>query len=74
MFTPAVQGGEDPATGSAIGPFGAYLRDRTGESRIAVEQGVEMGFPSELTVEVREAIEVSGRCRIAGSGTQATAA
>jgi len=46
---------EDPATGSAGGSLGAYLvqhgRLRTGES-LHITQGVEMGRPSEMRVEV----------------------
>ena len=46
---------EDPATGSAGGSLGAYLveqeRLRAGETLI-IKQGVEMGRPSEIHVEV----------------------
>jgi trans-2,3-dihydro-3-hydroxyanthranilate isomerase len=46
---------EDPATGSASGSFGAYLvqhgRLRAGET-LHIAQGVEMGRPSEIRVEV----------------------
>jgi trans-2,3-dihydro-3-hydroxyanthranilate isomerase len=46
---------EDPATGSASGSFGAYLvqhgRLRPGE-KLHITQGVEMGRPSEIEVEV----------------------
>lgn len=47
---------EDPATGSAAGPLGIYLAleralpDPSG--RFLVDQGIEMGRPSELEVEV----------------------
>lgn len=70
MFTPDVPGGEDPATGSAVGPLGAYLHDRTGVSNIAVSQGAEMGFPSLLEVEIDDGIHVTGRCRISATGEQ----
>lgn len=40
--------GEDPATGSAAGPLCAYLAERTGATRVSIEQGVEMGRPSRL--------------------------
>ena len=47
---------EDPATGAAAAAFGAYLRSR-GEihppARFTIDQGVEMGRPSLLEVEVR---------------------
>ena len=46
---------EDPATGSAAGSLGAYLvqqeRLKPGETLI-IKQGVEMGRPSEIHVEV----------------------
>lgn len=44
--------GEDPATGSAAGPLGAYLAARAGCERLTIEQGVEMGRPSRLEVAV----------------------
>src|SRR3954453_11382021 len=56
---------EDPATGAAAAAFGAYLKtikQRTGT--VTIHQGVDMGRPSELTVEIspdREEIRVSGR-------------
>jgi trans-2,3-dihydro-3-hydroxyanthranilate isomerase len=56
MFAPGAGVAEDPATGSAVGPLGAYLavhgvlpKDRTS---FLVEQGLEMGRPSRLWVEV----------------------
>ncbi len=49
--------GEDPATGSAAGSVGAYLQQherlKAGET-IHVLQGVEMGRPSDIYVEVGE--------------------
>lgn len=49
--------GEDPATGSAAGSLGAYLwqheRLKAGD-RIHVQQGAEMGRPSDIYVEVAE--------------------
>ena len=58
---------EDPATGAAAAAFGAYLRDRgavTPPATITIHQGVDMGRPSLLTVEIDDArpeIRVSGR-------------
>lgn len=56
MFAPGAGVPEDPATGSAVGPLGAYLavhgaipRDRR---TLLVEQGIEMGRPSRMRVEV----------------------
>lgn len=46
---------EDPATGAAAAALGAYLRwhgDLRPPARFTVIQGVEMGRPSEITVEV----------------------
>jgi trans-2,3-dihydro-3-hydroxyanthranilate isomerase len=55
MFSRAVIGGEDPATGSAAGPLGAYLSTEAGRERIVISQGEEMGRPSVLEVEMVEA-------------------
>jgi PhzF family phenazine biosynthesis protein len=58
---------EDPATGAAAAAFGAYLRDRgriTPPATITVHQGVDMGRPSLLTIDVdadQPEIRVSGR-------------
>jgi trans-2,3-dihydro-3-hydroxyanthranilate isomerase len=62
MFTRAVVGGEDPATGSAAGPLCAYLADRGQGTRIEITQGVEMGRPSRLIAEMED-----GRPRVGGS-------
>jgi trans-2,3-dihydro-3-hydroxyanthranilate isomerase len=60
-FTRTVEMGEDPATGSAAGPLGAYLAERAGCERLVIRQGEEMGRPSLLEVEM-----VDGRPRVAG--------
>jgi trans-2,3-dihydro-3-hydroxyanthranilate isomerase len=67
-FSLDLTGGEDPATGSAAGPFGAYLKRYSGETVIVVDQGVEMGSPSRLYVDTTEGIRVSGGVRITGTG------
>jgi trans-2,3-dihydro-3-hydroxyanthranilate isomerase len=67
-FAPAVPTGEDPATGSAAGPFGAYLARHTGAESVVIDQGVEMGSPSRLEVDVTDGIRVSGGVRIVGTG------
>ncbi|HET9120864.1 MAG TPA: PhzF family phenazine biosynthesis protein, partial [Solirubrobacterales bacterium] len=54
-------GGEDPATGSAAGPLGAYLAERADLERVRIRQGEEMGRPSVLDVEL-----VGGRPRVGG--------
>jgi trans-2,3-dihydro-3-hydroxyanthranilate isomerase len=58
-FVPGI--GEDPATGSAAGPLGAYLAERAGCGRLEIRQGEEMGRPSLLEVEM-----VGGRPRVGG--------
>lgn len=60
-FTRTVEMGEDPATGSAAGPLGAYLHRRDGRERIRIRQGEEMGRPSVLEVEMAD-----GRPRVSG--------
>lgn len=59
MFAPLMGITEDPATGSAAGPFGAYLvrhgkaqPDAEGDAQIRIEQGVDMGRPSTLEVTI----------------------
>jgi PhzF family phenazine biosynthesis protein len=58
---------EDPATGAAAAAFGAYLREIgliTPPATVTVHQGVDMGRPSVLTIEIDSAtpeIRVSGR-------------
>jgi PhzF family phenazine biosynthesis protein len=57
---------EDPATGAAAAAFGGYLRGRgmlQPPATIEIEQGVEMGRPSRLTVTVEPGeagVRVSG--------------
>lgn len=56
---------EDPATGAAAAAFGAYLRGLalvTAPTRITVHQGVDMGRPSLLNVDIPATgpIHVSG--------------
>jgi trans-2,3-dihydro-3-hydroxyanthranilate isomerase len=68
-FSLDVVGGEDPATGSAAGPFGAYLRERIGLTQLGISQGVDMGEPSRLRVDTSDEIVVSGDVHIVGKGT-----
>lgn len=76
---PALGIGEDPATGSAAAPLGAYLVRhglvaRAAAVRLTLEQGIEMGRPSLLHVEVDCAgdeivgLRVGGRCVAVGRG------
>ena len=76
MFDPALEIGEDPATGSAAGPLGAYLASRGAggmPGRILVRQGEQVGRPSLLEVEVAPEGEswrvmVGGGVFVVGSG------
>ncbi len=68
-FGTDLAGGEDPATGSAAGAFGAWLKERSGETRLEIEQGVEMGCPSLLRVDTSDGVVVSGDVQIIGEGT-----
>jgi trans-2,3-dihydro-3-hydroxyanthranilate isomerase len=54
MFAPGVGIAEDPATGSAAGPLGAYLvrHGIHGTTPIVIEQGFEIGRPSILRVRI----------------------
>jgi trans-2,3-dihydro-3-hydroxyanthranilate isomerase len=73
-FAPAFGIAEDPATGSAVGPLGGYLLahdalapDERGVTRLEVIQGIEMGRPSLLFVEVDGTPEAVGAVRVAGA-------
>ena len=77
MFDPGVGIGEDPATGSAAGPLGAYLAQRGVAGmpgRVIVAQGEQVGRPSFLHVEVSPeddsfSIHLGGGVRIVGEGS-----
>ncbi|MGY5877101.1 MAG: PhzF family phenazine biosynthesis protein [Candidatus Thorarchaeota archaeon] len=78
MFAPSVGVLEDPATGSAAGPLGAYLakyeiiRTKTDNWNIVVEQGYQINRPSRLMVEVSKGIEevlVAGDVRLTAEST-----
>jgi trans-2,3-dihydro-3-hydroxyanthranilate isomerase len=76
MYAPWQGIAEDPATGSANGPLGAYLvlHGLSDGARIVSEQGYEMGRPSLLYVRVGggrdriTSVHVGGRCALAGGG------
>jgi trans-2,3-dihydro-3-hydroxyanthranilate isomerase len=79
MFDQGLGIGEDPATGSAQGPLGAYLVAHElvrvePTTRIRSEQGFEIGRPSILEIEVDRAgaaitaVRVGGRCVAMGGG------
>jgi trans-2,3-dihydro-3-hydroxyanthranilate isomerase len=61
MFFRGVPGSEDAATGSAAGPLGAYAAEHADCDRLTIRQGVEMGRPSVLEVEMED-----GRPRVSG--------
>ncbi len=80
MFAPSFGIPEDPATGSANGCLGAYLvRNRAVPMsrliRIESEQGIEMGRPSRLSIEIETAgqrivaVRVGGAAVVVGEGT-----
>jgi trans-2,3-dihydro-3-hydroxyanthranilate isomerase len=76
MFDSEFGIGEDPATGSAAGPLGAYLAEYgdLGETRsVTIRQGEHVERPSELHVEVdREGdawrVRVGGGVHVVGRG------
>jgi PhzF family phenazine biosynthesis protein len=61
-------GYEDPATGSAAGPFGAWVALQGGPARIHVVQGVEMGDRSDIDVDTHDGIVVSGQVLVRARG------
>lgn len=79
MFAPSYGIPEDPATGSAAGCIGSYVVKhravpRASLSRLVVEQGMEMGRPARLYVEVHSdkdricSVLVGGSAVIVGEG------
>ena len=79
LFAPDQGIPEDPATGSAAAALPADLVQRykhpDGVTRWDIEQGIEMGRPSELKIEVTvksgaiEAVRVGGKAVIVSEGT-----
>jgi trans-2,3-dihydro-3-hydroxyanthranilate isomerase len=79
MFAPAMGIAEDPATGGASGPLGCYLVKhgyvQGNPARIISEQGMEIGRPSFITIEIGQqdeqiiSVSVGGQCVTIGSGT-----
>jgi trans-2,3-dihydro-3-hydroxyanthranilate isomerase len=76
MFAPGAGVLEDPATGSAAGPLGAYLskyRFFEDEKEFVIEQGHEMKRPSRLVVNVEGlgdhmTVKVSGKVKLMAAG------
>jgi len=79
MFAPLVGVTEDPATGSAAAAFAGYVGSRLsmqdGIHAFTIHQGVEMGRPSRLDVEIDfsagaiSAVRVGGASVLISSGT-----
>jgi trans-2,3-dihydro-3-hydroxyanthranilate isomerase len=72
MFAPGDGVPEDPATGSAAGPLGAYLAvhgvlPKT-QTAFMLEQGIEMGRPSRIWIEViRDSAGMPTTIRVGGT-------
>jgi len=77
MFAPALGINEDPATGSASGPLGAYLLkyNLVQTPEMVSEQGFEIGRPSFIRISVRRDgesfsnVAVGGQCAYIGNGS-----
>ncbi|MGE5346638.1 MAG: PhzF family phenazine biosynthesis protein, partial [Acidithiobacillales bacterium] len=71
-FCPGAGVPEDPATGSAAGPLGVYLALHDalpdGVPRFFIDQGIEMGRPSQIEVAVERGPDgVPAAVKVAGS-------
>jgi trans-2,3-dihydro-3-hydroxyanthranilate isomerase len=71
MFAPDI--GEDPATGSAAGPLGAFavrygVAERAAKVALVTEQGAKMGRPSTLhiSLEYGDSKEIPDRIEVGG--------
>ena len=80
MFGPCIGIPEDPATGAASGPLGAYLLQHNAvsgnnASRLLNLQGVRMGRPGRIYISlssragVLEEVRVGGEAVVVGEGT-----
>jgi trans-2,3-dihydro-3-hydroxyanthranilate isomerase len=80
MFAPGAGVAEDPATGSAAAAFAGFVaasiaEPRDGTLALRIEQGIEMGRPSELKVEFDRAggrisaVRVGGAAVLVAEGT-----
>lgn len=79
MYAPGISVPEDPATGSAVAAFGGWLamKDPKADGAFAwtVDQGIEMGRPSHLTVSAEKtagavtAVRVAGQAVLMSEGT-----
>jgi trans-2,3-dihydro-3-hydroxyanthranilate isomerase len=74
MFGPALGIPEDPGTGSACGPLGAYLLKYKAvsaniESRLVSLQGIRMGRPSRIHIALSSRAGVLEEVQVGGEGT-----
>ncbi len=80
MFAPGLGIAEDPATGGASGPLGGYLVHHglvkgSGTIKMVSEQGIEMGRPSFIGIEIDQengqvtGARISGRCCYIADGS-----
>ncbi len=81
MFAPSVGVIEDPATGSAAGPLGAYLdkyniiNKQSHGKKISIEQGYEINRPSKLIAKcsydnnIISGVTVTGQVRLTAKST-----
>lgn len=79
MYAPAAGVAEDPATGSAAVAFTALIaaaeRPADGRRRTMIRQGIEMGRPSDITVEATfeggaaTSVDLSGEAVVVAEGT-----
>lgn len=71
MFAPNLGLLEDPATGSAVAAFAgavmAFEKPEDGDHRLVVEQGYEMGRPSQIALELSVRNGALASVRIGGS-------
>lgn len=74
MFAPEAGVPEDPATGSAAGAFAGYLGRSLPEGlhRRVLEQGIEMGRPSEIQIEIDVRQGVVERTTVGGHAVPVT--
>jgi trans-2,3-dihydro-3-hydroxyanthranilate isomerase len=69
-FTGSAAIGEDPATGSAVGPLCAHVAERSGVTELDVVQGEEMRRPSRLRAAVEgDRVRVGGDAVVVLEGT-----
>lgn len=79
MFAPAMGVDEDPATGAATAAFAGAIaefdRPVDGNTRLIIEQGIEFGRPSQITLEIDmeggeiDAVRIGGYAVKVSSGT-----